>query len=1419
MLTAVACLAYAAVGPPAPAKAYDPHPDLYNYVIDDRNPADLSNPVGSTDPKIILRAQRPSASSGGNVAYFPDQFFVISDTKDFNVGIRGGQAGSPDPPYIEVYQLFDSSEGASGDAADAPDGSAKLLMYRNLPGNTAGYQPYTQADFNRNGSEIEDRPYSDTGRNPSFGRYNGKYVFLVKTIHELDQNMGFARDIKGDILVDADPDEQRSCPGTKFIKCKEVVKKAKDTGISRGQSLTRYHYTIRSLKQITSAPADLAFSIEWNKANESIDYENFYGGSSYRGLRFVNSNDPNCRAPHADIVNADWDNSENYRRFYPPERGDGSRTDVASQPDEAIYATLRNIQTNAVINYGTKPGDPGYDTDNAFSKISANWQDGLWNIPSTSIFGQNAGSQDKAELIVRGWNSSNLLHLGGAEFTWGSLPACQAPPQQLASSHVYTPRDFFSGYAYNTQALFNDPSLPFFANEWQPNGMRFSTLYQGINTGQSGRRDVKYVTYVDSVPLNSSYSHQVRPGDPDRIGEQVGNGWITTMGSGAGSFYNSVIRAFNFAPENGRTVPLRRFWNGGLSDHMYTSNQSLSNGWFALFGYQAESNQGHVSTQAVAGSVQLCEYYSYAQTDSFYTVECTDNNISALKAWGYHYRGATGWVMPTQVPGTIPLYRYWNASGDHFYTTNFGEIGFGAGGWNFERIEAYVWASPQTNLPPNRYHSVMSCAITDWQNHHPAYPLNPWDKSTNGYMGTDMSRVRGFEGSQASTDGYQSDPAFLWGCHTRYYLANSGPDSATNTNPPNGTQYNYNCTAALTATATDPQDDAIQAAFRISINGGASRDTSYSARFSSGGTATSDSVVIDGRSLTQFIRDLPGGTTVTWQILTRDADKASDVDPWMNGFSTKYSHDIGGAENTQPMPGGPTYKDGVASAPTTFTKRTPGDLASDQNTKRFIDAENGSVITAMVDGQGFYVETTIKNNGQTPVRDFTAIDYLGAIKDFEQPAANQTTVRYNDAGGVLRSTVKANIPTGPYIVNDRNNPGSDIATVSNSTNRLATWKLDFGNNQSGPIRDALVQATGSNELAPGASITLRYLTRADRNRTITSHPDEANADYQHRLTPADDHLWISWEQNYCAPPSQPRGVAQDFNPGTVLAPTFRGGRGSIHSNQGINAYGASGENATFVITANGSIISAVKSGINQKFDSYSNPTSTCSSGGGSAAEQPGGIDWRRKMIENVTQLKQGAMFSNGDTNSNWQGGNGGNIALNQGGRNVWRSTGNLTIGANGVAKTISGVGTLLVEGDLTINSNLTYQDQSQLHSLGIIVLGNLRINPNVARVDANIFVLDGNATMRADNPSCPFIDPSRGNIYTGATNAKLEVNGLLVGRYFNFQRYYADVTNNASADYYLDPAENVYYDGRVVANTPPGFGTFRNTAAWYEVAP
>jgi C1A family cysteine protease len=100
----------------------------------------------------------------------------------------------------------------------------------------------------------------------------------------------------------------------------------------------------------------------------------------------------------------------------------------------------------------------------------------------------------------------------------------------------------------------------------------------------------------------------------------------------------------------------------------------------------------------VTATGALYRYWNPDIGDHFYTT-----NWSELGSgnYGWHFEGIQCYVYAQQQPGTVPLYRYWNpAAGDHFYTTNWSELGSGNYGWHFEFIQCYVNPSPAANTVP-----------------------------------------------------------------------------------------------------------------------------------------------------------------------------------------------------------------------------------------------------------------------------------------------------------------------------------------------------------------------------------------------------------------------------------------------------------------------------------------------------------------------------------------------------------------------------------------------------------------------------------------------------------------------------------------------------------------------------------------------
>ena len=105
-----------------------------------------------------------------------------------------------------------------------------------------------------------------------------------------------------------------------------------------------------------------------------------------------------------------------------------------------------------------------------------------------------------------------------------------------------------------------------------------------------------------------------------------------------------------------------------------------------------------------------------------------------------------------------------------------------------------------------------------------------------------------------------------------------------------------------------------------------------------------------------------------------------------------------------------------------------------------------------------------------------------------------------------------------------------------------------------------------------------------------------------------------------------------------------------------------------------------------------------------------------------------------------------------------------------------------------------------------IVKGNVYISPNVTEVAGN-FVVVGKETGGV-------LDGGTGEFYTGAGEENLVISGLVVAHEMFLQRSGIGTVENIQA------AERIFYDGRIILNTPPGVGDFAGALPTVgEIAP
>jgi hypothetical protein len=88
-----------------------------------------------------------------------------------------------------------------------------------------------------------------------------------------------------------------------------------------------------------------------------------------------------------------------------------------------------------------------------------------------------------------------------------------------------------------------------------------------------------------------------------------------------------------------------------------------------LYGYVAEKVAAKLYEQVVPGTVPLYRLFNAAVTDHFYTTSATER-MQAMTG-GYMDEGITGYVHAAAVAGSVPLFRLFSPMvGDHFYTVD-----------------------------------------------------------------------------------------------------------------------------------------------------------------------------------------------------------------------------------------------------------------------------------------------------------------------------------------------------------------------------------------------------------------------------------------------------------------------------------------------------------------------------------------------------------------------------------------------------------------------------------------------------------------------------------------------------------------------------------------------------------------------------
>lgn len=162
------------------------------------------------------------------------------------------------------------------------------------------------------------------------------------------------------------------------------------------------------------------------------------------------------------------------------------------------------------------------------------------------------------------------------------------------------------------------------------------------------------------------------------------------------------IKQITFTVSTPILSPVYRFYSSSASTHFYTGNageaHGLRNGSPAGWNYEGVAYYAY--TRQVSGTVPLYRFYSPVYRGHFFTRnEAEMQSLRKNSSATWRYEGVAYYVAPSQVSGTVPVYRFWNpVARHHFYTRNANEAHnlrykITSKNYNYEGVAFYAWQS------------------------------------------------------------------------------------------------------------------------------------------------------------------------------------------------------------------------------------------------------------------------------------------------------------------------------------------------------------------------------------------------------------------------------------------------------------------------------------------------------------------------------------------------------------------------------------------------------------------------------------------------------------------------------------------------------------------------------------------------------
>ncbi len=177
-------------------------------------------------------------------------------------------------------------------------------------------------------------------------------------------------------------------------------------------------------------------------------------------------------------------------------------------------------------------------------------------------------------------------------------------------------------------------------------------------------------------------------------GDAVGNANIDLEVNG---YLDELGHAINVGNISGLTVTiakenLYRFWSKKNQSHFYTANEEerdyiMSHYDDYVWHYEGVAND--VFATQVPNSVPVYRFWSKKNQGHFYTASEEEKNLVINKYDDYvwKYEGVAYYAYPTPQPNSIPIYRFWSKKNQHhFYTASEEEKNL-----VINKYDDYVW--------------------------------------------------------------------------------------------------------------------------------------------------------------------------------------------------------------------------------------------------------------------------------------------------------------------------------------------------------------------------------------------------------------------------------------------------------------------------------------------------------------------------------------------------------------------------------------------------------------------------------------------------------------------------------------------------------------------------------------------------------